>query len=190
VIRKAADEVVQIYLERVVLKQRVHNPYVVGEIIVDPTSAETFTNALHAAYSGLNRSLELPFAKELDRLKLTWCRNPSRSGFAIPLLSPGQSKSFYPDFLIWKGGNVFALDTTGEHILESKLGRKLLAIEPHPKSKIKLIVRLISRGHWNDQPQRESAEGFTMWSLGHANALHPIHVGTISEALKAALRTS
>lgn len=189
-VRKAADEVVKIYLERVVLKQRLHNPYEVGEILVDPTKADTFTHALHDSYSGLNRSLEWPFAEELDRLKLIWCRNPSRSGFALPLLSPGQSKSFYPDFLVWRGSNVFALDTTGEHILESKLGRKLLAIEPHPKSKIKLLVRLISRGHWNDQPQRESGEGFTVWSLGHANALHPIHVGTMTEAIKASLQTS
>lgn len=190
VMRKAADEVVRIYLERVVLKQRLQNPYVVGEILVDPTSAEIFTHALHAAYSGLNKSLELPFARELDRLKHAWCRNPSRSGFAIPLLSPGQSKSFYPDFLVWKRGSVFALDTTGEHILESKLGRKLLAVEPHPMDKLNLLVRLISRGHWNDQPQRESGEGFTVWSLGHANVLHPIHVGTVREATKAALSTS
>ncbi len=187
VIRRAADEVVRIYLERVILKQRLQNPYVVGAILVDPTTAETFTSALHPAYHGLNKSLELPFAKELDRLKLVWCRNPSRSGFAIPLVSPGPSKSFYPDFLVWRGDTVFALDTTGEHILESKLGRKLLAIEPHPKSKIKLLVRLISRGHWDDQPQRDSAEGFTVWSLGHANALRPIQVETVTEAIKVAL---
>jgi type III restriction enzyme len=187
VIRRAADEVVKIYLERVVLKQRLQNPYVVGEILVDPTTADSFTNALHAAYHGLNRSLELPFAKELDRLKLVWCRNPSRSGFGIPLVSPGQGKQFYPDFLVWKGTTVFALDTTGEHILESKLGRKLLAIEPHPKNNMKLIVRLISRGRWNPQPQRESADGFTVWSLGHANTLHPIHADTMTDAIKAAL---
>jgi type III restriction enzyme len=187
--RKAAEDVVQIYLEHVVLKQRLPNPFVVGDILVDPTKAETFKHALHDAYSGLNKSLELPFARELDKLRLTWCRNPSRSGFAIPLLSPGASKSFYPDFLVWKGKDVFALDTTGEHILESKLGRKLLAVEPHPRAKTRLLVRLISSGHWTDQPQRESAEGFTVWSLGHANALRPVHVGSMAEAIAASLRT-
>jgi type III restriction enzyme len=189
-IRDAADEVVRIYLERVVLKQRVHNPYVVGDILVDPTTAEAFTHALHPAYSGLNKSLELPFAKELDRLKLTWCRNPPRSGFGIPLLTPGQSKSFYPDFLIWKGSDVFALDTTGEHILEAKLGRKLLAIEPHPKNKTRLLVRLVSRGEWSDKPERLSGQGYTVWSLGHANALHPIHVATVTDAVGTALQPS
>ena len=187
-IRKAASDVVRTYLEHVVLKQRLHNPYVVGEIMVDPTTAEPFTNSLHGPYSGLNKTLELPFAQELDKLGVTWCRNPPRSGFGIPLLSPGQSDAFYPDFLAWKAKNVFALDTKGEHILESDLGRKLLAIEPNPKAKTRLLVRLISRGHWDDHPQRISADGFTVWALGHANALKPIHCATMAEAVKTCLR--
>jgi len=189
-IRKAASEVVQTYLEHVVLKQRIHNPYVVGEVMVDPTTAKPFTNALHGSYSGLNKTLELPFADELDKVGVNWCRNPSRSGFGIPLLSPGQSNAFYPDFLAWKGKNMFALDTKGEHILESELGRKLLAIEPNPKAKAKLLVRLISSGHWDDHPQRVSAEGFTVWALGHANALKPIHCATMAEAVKTCLRVT
>ena len=186
-IRAAAAKVVETYLERVVLKQRLQNPYTVGEILVDPSKAVEFKYSLHSAYSGLNKSLELPFAKALDNLKLPWCRNPSRSGFSVPLLTPGQSKAFYPDFLVWKGDVVYALDTTGEHILKEKLGRKLLAVEPHPKAKSRLTVRLISRGRWNEQPQREAAEGFTVWALGHANALTPIHAATIGDAVAAAL---
>lgn len=188
VIRKAADEVVQIYLDHVVLRQRLQNPYTVGEILVDPVSAVTFSHALHSAYSGLNKSLELPFAQELDRTRATWCRNPSRSGFGIPLLSPGASKTFYPDFLVWKGKYVFALDTTGEHILESKLGRKLLAIAPHSKAKTQLVVRLISAGRWNAQPQRESGEGFTVWSLGQSNALQATHASSPKDAVALSLR--
>jgi type III restriction enzyme len=186
-IRKAADEVVRVYLEHIVLKQRLHNPYVVGDILVDPTAAEAFVNALHGAYSGLNKTLELPFARELDKQKVPWCRNPARSGFPIPLLSVGQSKNFYPDFLVWKGKHVFALDTKGEHILESELGRKLLAIDPHPKAKMALLVRLISNGTWDKTPQRISGDGFTVWALGHANALKPIHCRTLEEGVKVAL---
>jgi type III restriction enzyme len=189
-IRKAASEVVQTYLEHVVLIQRLHNPYVVGEVMVDSTAAESFTNSLHGPYSGLNRTLELPFAQELDKVGVTWCRNPPRSGFGIPLLSPGQSKVFYPDFLAWKAKNVFALDTKGEHILESDLGRKLLAIEPNRKAKAKLLVRLISKGHWDDHPQRVSADGFTVWALGHVNTLKPIHCATMAEAVKTCLRVT
>lgn len=189
-IRKGATDVVKTYLEYVVLKQRPHNAYVVGEVMVDPTVAESFKNALHGSYSGLNKTLELPFAKELDKVGVAWCRNPPRSGFGIPLLSPGQSKVFYPDFLAWKGKHVFALDTKGEHILESELGRKLLAIEPHPKAKTKLLVRLISQGNWNDHPQRNSGDGFTVWTLGHGYALKPIHCATLAHVVKACLKAT
>jgi type III restriction enzyme len=189
-IRRAASEVVTTYLEHVVLKQRPHNPYVVGEVMVDPTTSQPFTNALHRSYSGLNKTLELPFAQELNAVGVTWCRNPPRSGFGIPLLSPGQSKVFYPDFLAWKGKNVFALDTKGEHILESELGRKLLAVEPHPKARARLLVRLISNGNWDDHPQRTSGEGFTVWALGHANALKPIHCATMAQAVKTCLKAT
>jgi type III restriction enzyme len=189
-IRKTASDVVATYLENVVLKQRAHNPYVVGEVFVDPSTAKPFNNSLHGAYSGLNKTLELPFAEELDALGVTWCRNPSRSGFGIPLLSLGQSKTFYPDFLVWKGNNVFALDTKGEHILESELGRKLLAIAPHPKVRQKFHVRLISAGCWDAHPQRTSGEGFTVWTLGHANALKPVHCPTMSQAVKTSLKVT
>lgn len=187
-IRHAASEVVDTYLQHVILKQRLHNPYVPGDVMVDPTSAETYTNALHDGYSGLNKTLERPFALELDKVGVTWCRNPSRSGFGIPLLSPGQSKTFYPDFLVWNGKYVFALDTKGEHILANELGRKLLAIDPHPKSKVKLVLRLISRGTWDNNPRRLSGEGFTVWALGHANALKPIHCANEAEAVKVSMK--
>ena len=187
-IRKAADEVVEIYLQHVVLRQRLQNPYKVSDIMVDPTKAEPFTHALHEAYSGLNQTLELPFALALDKARVTWCRNPSQSGYPIPLLSPGQSRTFYPDFLVWKGPNVFALDTKGEHILESELGRKLLAITPAAKAKRQLLVRLISRGKWDNKPQRTSGEGFTVWALGHANALKPIHCATLDEVIKTSIK--
>jgi len=189
-VRKAANDVVKTYLEHVVLKQRLHNPYTVGEVMSDPTAIVKFNSALHEAYSGLNKTLELPFAKELDSLRVLWCRNPARSGFGVPLLSPGQSKNFYPDFLVWKGNGVFALDTKGEHILEGEVGRKLLAISSHPKSKLKLYLRLISRGTWNDKVQQQSSNGFTVWALGASHALKPIHVGTMAEAAKTALKTT
>jgi type III restriction enzyme len=187
-VRKMADEVVRLYLENVVLKQNLLNPYVVGDVLVDPSAAVKFSNALHAAYSGLNKTLELPFVEELDKQKVTWCRNSSRSGYPIPLLSPGQSKNFYPDFLAWKGKNVFALDTKGEHILESELGRKLLAIEPHPKAKTKLIVRLISKGTWDSTPLRKSGDGYTVWALSHTHALKPVQCESLAEAVKTSLK--
>ncbi len=189
-VRMIADQVVRLYLQNVVLKQNLLNPYIVGDVLVDPSTAVKFDNALHSAYSGLNKTLELPFVVELDKQKVKWCRNSSRSGYPIPLLSPGQSKNFYPDFLAWKGKNVFALDTKGEHILESELGRKLLAIEPHAKAKAKLIVRLISRGTWDSAPLpvRKSDDGYTVWALSHTRALKPVQCESLAEAVKASLK--
>lgn len=187
-VHRVADETVRIYLQNVVLKQNLHNPYVVGDVMVDLTSAEKFEHSLHPAYSGLNKTLELPFARELDRQRVRWCRNPSQSGYPIPLLSPGQSTNFYPDFLVWKGKYVFALDTKGEHILETEIGRKLLAVVPHPKAKVSLLVRLISNGTWDKTPQRISGEGYTVWALGQANSLKPVNVATMAEAVKASLQ--
>jgi len=189
-IRKKADEVVSIYLQRVVLKQRLLNPYVVGSVLADPSTADGFKNSLHKRYSGLNKGLELPFASELDSLKVTWCRNPSQSGFGIPLLSPGQSKTFFPDFIAWKGNNIFALDTKGEHILAGEMGRKLLVIDPHPKSKLKLFLRLISKGTWSDRVQQQSADGHTVWALGAGHSLRPIHVATLNEAATTCLKAT
>ena len=186
--RKAADEVVSLYLQHVVLRQRIQNPYVVSDIYVDPTTAEDFKHSVHPSYSGLNQTLELPFARALDKQRVTWCRNPSQSGYPIPLLSLGQSRNFYPDFLAWKGPHVYALDTKGEHILESELARKLLAILPAPGAKSSLLVRLISRGKWNSTPQRVSGDGYTVWALGHANALKPIHCGDLAEVVTTSLR--
>lgn len=188
-IRKIADEAVQIYLENVVLKQNLHNPYTVGDVMVDPATSDEFTNSLHKGYSGLNKTLELPFANELDKQKVRWCRNPSQSGYSIPLLSLGQSKAFYPDFLVWKGKYVFALDTKGEHILQNEVGRKLLAIVPHTRAKVSLLVRLISKGAWDRTPQRISGEGYTVWALGNANALKPIHCPTLETAVKVCLNS-
>ncbi len=189
-VRKIADEIVRLYLQNVVLKQNLLNPFVVGDVLVDPSNEVKFNNALHKAYSGLNKTLELPFVTELDKQKVTWCRNSSRSGYPIPLLSPGQSKNFYPDFLAWRGKNVFAIDTKGEHILESELGRKLLAIEPHPKAKTKLIVRLVSRGTWEAAPTpvRKTGDGFTVWALSHTHALKPVKCRSLEEAVKTSLK--
>lgn len=43
---------------------------------------------------------------------------------------------------------------------------------------------------WNAQPQRESGEGFTVWSLGHANTLQPTHAATLGEAAERAARAN
>ncbi|BBX99005.1 hypothetical protein AWC15_10900 [Mycobacterium lacus] len=70
------------------------------------------------------------------------------------------------------------MEANWEPIRESELGRKLLAIEPNSKAKAKFPVQLVSKGHWDDRPQRMSGDGFIVWALGHANALERIHGAT------------
>jgi type III restriction enzyme len=66
-IRKAASEVVQTYLEHVVLKQRPHNPYLVGEVKVDPMTAEPFTNSSTDRTAGLTKHWSCPSPRNWTR---------------------------------------------------------------------------------------------------------------------------
>lgn len=184
-IAKTANDVVDAYLQHVRLGERTHNPYVVNSITVDPSKLVRFKNALHDGYSGLN-ALELAFARALETTRLTWCRNPSRSGFPIPLLTRGQTRSFYPDFLVWRSTNVFAIDTTGQHLLAEKTSRKLFNISPG-KSKQRLLVRLVSQGRWNERVEQLDKAGYTVWSLRQDRDLGYSHFDTISDSIKACI---
>lgn len=189
-LRALAERVVSLYLENTRLRHGVVNPYTVGPIVTDPEDATKFKNALHASYSGLNK-LELPFAQALDSVGLKWTRNPARSGFGIPLITLGRTKTFYPDFLVWSDDIVFGLDTTGEHLLQDKLNRKLLAIDS-VNGKTHFFVRLISKGTWKADAanvEQVDAGGFTVWSLGNAMSLKRRKVETVADAVTECLKS-
>lgn len=181
-IERLANDVVQTYFQYSRLRQQIHNPYSVGTIRADPTKIRKFKNSLHEGYAGLN-SFENDFAETLDAMNLTWCRNVPRIGFGIRLLSFGPSREFYPDFLVWKGKNVFALDTTGAHILKDKIGRKLLAISAEPEVLNRIYVRLISNGKWDDKVHQQTKEGYTIWRLREDHELGMDHVEDLATAL-------
>jgi len=185
-IEKTADEVVTTYLDRVNLLQRNHNPYEVGTAMVRPDEATSYEYALHQAYSGLN-PFEREFAAALDNGRVTWCRNPSQSGYRIPLPTRGSSRNFFPDFLAWKGTHVFALDTTGDHLLLEKTARKLLVPNTAGK-KLRVHVRLISKGEWNADVERVSRSGVTVWQLAADRSLRAVACATIADALKLCLK--
>jgi type III restriction enzyme len=180
---QVAEDVVDAYIENVHLKQKGVDQFVVGPALVRPDEVEHFDNALHEGYSGLNETLELPFARAIDATGHTWYRNPSRSGYNIPLISIGPTRNFYPDFLVWKGKDVFAIDTTGGHLLQEKTGRKLLAIAPAKATAGRLRVRLVSEGKWNTDVQREDSDGYTVWGRKQDNTLRATHVETIEAAV-------
>ncbi len=185
-IARVARDVVDAYVDNVFLKQKRIDPYEVGATLVRTDEMDPFTNALHAGYSDLN-TLELIFAKALDKTGHTWCRNASRSGYGIPLISVGTTKSFYPDFLVWKGDDVFAIDTTGGHLLGDKTGRKLLSIAPPKGEAGRLVVRFVSEGKWNADLEQEDASGFTVWGQKQDGSLRATVVEDVDQSVDRAL---
>ena len=185
-LQKVAEQVVDAYADNVNLKQRRLDPYEVGPALVRIDEQVSFENALHEGYSGLN-PLELQFAKALDRTGLDWCRNPSRSGYGIPLITVGPTSNYYPDFLIWKEDQVFALDTTAPHILSEKIGRKLLTIEPPTGEKTRLWVRFVSEGVYTPDINQVDKGGYTVWGMKPDGTLRATHVDSVDEAAQKAL---
>ena len=177
---------VEAYIDNVQLKQKRMDPYEVGATLERKEGLELFKNAVHEGYNGLN-ALELGFAKALDETGLTWCRNPSRSGYGIPLISIGRTTNFYPDFLVWKEGDVFAIDTTGGHLLHEKTGRKLLSIAPPKDEAGRLIVRFVSEGRWNTQLQQEDTSGYTVYAQKQDGSLRATYAVDVNAAVDTSL---
>lgn len=173
------------FVERVYLKLRKANPYTVGPILQSDSGLETFSNSVHAGYSGLNPSLELPFARALDRCGRTWARNPSQSGYRIPLVQPGKTTNFFPDFLVWSDDNVYAIDTKGSHLHNDAM-RKLVSIKPADGLTTQLYVRFVSDGQV-DESGPLSSTGYTTWRFLPSGNREFVHVETMDEALSACL---
>ena len=188
-IQTLARQVVDAYLGNVHLKQRKPDPYVVGPQLVRTDEMVTYEHSLHEGYDGLNQ-LERDFADALDRLGAPWCRNPSRSGYGIPLITPGTTSTFYPDFLAWRAGDVFAIDTTGGHLLGEKAARKLLTIRAPAGVVNRIVIRFISEGRWSASPQiaEEDSEGFTVWELSPNQERRAIHVEDLDAAVARAVK--
>jgi type III restriction enzyme len=186
-IRNLAHEVVDVYLDNVYLKQRKPDPYTVGSILVRTSEMRTFKNAVHEGYDGLN-TLEIDFAEAVDQIGLPWCRNPSRTGYGIPLITPGTTRTFYPDFLVWGDAEVFAIDTTGGHLLPEKAARKLLSIRRDPGVSPAITIRFISEGTWTAAMTQEDSLGYTVWEQGPSGERRAIRFDDIKAALQRAIR--
>lgn len=184
-LRRDADAIVDAYLINSDLSTEDDNPFVVGAVSVNPAKAKPFRNAVHEGYD-LN-PLEQEIAEEIDATGLDWCRNPVNGGFSLPLLDKGDTRRFFPDFLVWKDGLVFAIDPKAGMLVRHDAGRKLLSIHDGSGQR-KLLVRLIAEGKWNDQIEKVGPAGFTVWTLSRAGKLKPRHAANAAEAVSAALR--
>jgi type III restriction enzyme len=127
-------------------------------------------------------------AEAIDETGLDWCRNPENGGYSIPLLEKGDTRRFFPDFLIWKDDLVFALDPKGGHLLHKDAWRKLLNIQDEKRRAV--LVRLISEGEWTAAAiQQVSRKGYTVWSTVKTTGRQRArHVATATEAVEAALK--
>ncbi len=147
--------------------------------------AHKFQNSLYPLYGKMNGE-ELAFAKALDAVGVTWHRNPSSGGFSIPLLSPGDTANFYPDFLAWKGKMVFALDTKGKHLLTDALARKMFDI--YADKTIRMHVRFIVKGRQDVIGGKSIVkEGYTVWRT-KSNQPKPFFADTIEKAVAECLK--
>lgn len=178
-----AKHIVETYYQRTSLVYETAKPFVFPAMRV-PKKAQAFTNGLYERYTGFNK-FELLFANALDKLGSTWHRNPSNGGFRIPLLSEGDSASFYPDFLVWKGKFVFCLDTKGGHLLTDAVARKLFNIEDNGITK--MLTRFITEGKQTSIGGKPIQGGFTVWKM-KAGSPVAVHVASIDEAAKECLK--
>jgi len=182
-----ARKVGEAFVDQVYLKLRGPNPYEIPPALVTPGSEVAFKNATHARYDKEDfNGYELPFAEALDGKGLVWCRNPSRSGYSIPIPTPGKTLNFFPDFLVWKGNDVYAIDTKGSH-LHTDAVRKLVAIKPATGSTQRVFVRFVSDGVIESAGPQPDGSGYTVWSFKPSGEPDFIHCERLSDAIDTCL---
>ena len=159
--RDLAGDVVTEYETRVRLGLFVdpdEGEYVVGPYQPSDDTRKSFTRAGHPYYDlkAFNED-ERELARALDKFDdFIWVRNKERLDSDIPLpVKSGSSSRFFPDFLWWVKGSIWAIDPTGKFILEEKVRSKLLQVPPPLK------IALVTRG--KHQGSKELSEGG--WTL-------------------------
>ncbi len=180
---RLADEIAATYYEHTELVYEPEKPFLFGTIRV-AKNAHAFKNGLYERYSGLNK-FEQPFAEELDDGVDLWHRNPSSGGFHIPLLSPGDTAHFYPDFIVWHKGKVFCIDTKGTHLLAEAAARKLFDIREDDKTRIR--VRFVSEGKQSSLKAKPLPGGYTVWRLKNGVPT-PFQVDSLAKAVAECLK--
>ena len=180
---KLSRDIVEAFFEHSDLVYESSRPFQFGTLRV-PKAASVFTNGLYERYRGFNK-FELAFAKALDTSGAVWHRNPSTGGFFIPLLSEGDTASFFPDFIVWKKNLIFCVDTKAGHLLSDAVARKLFDIKEDGKTRLQ--VRFVTDGKQSKLRQKVIKGGFTVWKMktGSPTAIHvPSLKAAVTESLK------
>ncbi len=184
-VRELAEKIGVAYFERSELNYEESDPFNFGPVRVVKDGALKFNNSLYPQYGKMGAE-ELAFARGLDAVGVTWHRNPVSGGFSIPLLTPGDTANFFPDFLAWSGNKVFAIDTKGKHLLTDALLRKMFDIRDEHRSR--LLVRFVVKGKQETIGGKTiSKEGFTIWRVKN-NQTKAIFVDTMAKAVAECLK--
>lgn len=153
----------------------------VSELLRDKYRVRPYANAIHAEYNGLN-SFEVQVADALDATGLTWCRNPSLTGYGIPIAEFGaETENFYPDFLLWTDKEIWAIDPKGNHIKEGAVQNKLFDVTGVSGVSIPVRVALLLEGSHTLTAQGtwvsdKKAAGFTLARrIGSSVKTKPLH---------------
>jgi len=160
--RQLAADVVREYETHVELHELAdpdQSEYTVGPYQPSGGVSKDFHHAAHASYdSKAFNDDELALARALDKFaKFVWARNKSRLDYGISLPFKSETSStFYPDFLWWVGGTVWAIDPTGKFLLDEKLRTKLLEV-PAP-----LKIALVTRKKYDTSFHETDAVGWTL----------------------------
>lgn len=184
-VQDVAERLVNIYFQHSDLNYETSSPFEFGPVRM-AKGAPVFEYSLYERYPGLN-NFESDFAQALDKAEVRWHRNPSAGGYSIPLLTPGDTGTFRPDFIVWHGKKVFCLDTKGKHVLTEGIMRKLFDVVDPDTQKAVLHVRLISKGKQLVIGAKATGGGFTVWKMRAGNVA-PIHVPDLNKALTECLK--
>lgn len=178
-IKEQAKKVADIYRRDSIIMQNPQDTISVGEIFISGDSEE-FNNSVHPKYSDFN-TFELAFARELDKTGHTWMRNPKNGFLKINLLDGKETDTFNPDFIVWKDNVIYALDTKGNHLIQTDTQRKLFFLEKACDGK-DLVIKLISEKKYNEQREIIDNTGYTVWQLKQGK-IAPLSCGTLQEAV-------
>lgn len=184
-VRDLAVKIASAYFDHSELTYEEDDPFVFAPVRVVKDGAVKFENSLYPQYGKMGAE-ELAFARGLDAAGVTWHRNPVSGGYSIPLLSPGDTANFFPDFLAWKGTKVFAIDTKGKHLLNEALIRKMFDISDGRR--VRLHVRFVVKGRQDTLGAKTiTKEGFTIWRVKN-NQTKAVYVDTMSKAVAECLK--
>jgi hypothetical protein len=194
-VSKAAKDAVAIYSRFASLDYNSDSEMSFPVSSVRPSTAVSFNHSVYERYSGMN-GFERGFAKALDGFsaralengegEIVWHRNPSTDGgYRIPLVDDGETANFFPDFLVWRNGVVFCLDTKGGHLLGEAVRRKLFDIKEGDTTRLK--TRFVSKGKQSSVDEKPSGDGYTVW-LFKNNVEFPVQCDGFDDAVEAALQ--